>query len=232
MLDNQQTNTEPPADNEDEEVRPSKLPLQAVRPDVYVPIATDTSAGRRRAFSLSSKILILIGLLISIAAWNIWVMQPYFVDGESMMPTLNTRDTLLVNKFPQTWASITNSRYIPSRYDVVIVINPQKPEERYVKRVIGLPGERVVLKNGVIKVYNERTPKGEDVTLPPCCQDLEPTSGGVDTVVREGHIFVVGDNRTPGGSIDSRASLGQIPSRNIVGQAVVRITPVSQIKTL
>lgn len=218
--------------SDDEDIRPSKLPLQTVRPDVYVPIATDTSAKKRRAFSITSKLLIGLGLVIGVLAWNVWVMQPFFVDGESMSPTLATKDTLLVNKFPQTWASLSNSRYIPSRYDVVVVINPQKPDERYVKRVIGLPGERVVLKDGVIKVYNERTPKGEDVTLPPCCTDLATTSGTVDTVVREGHIFVVGDNREIGGSIDSRSSLGQIPSRNIVGRAVIRITPVSQIKLL
>jgi signal peptidase I len=217
---------------DEEEILPSNLPLQTVRPDVFVPIATDKGAKKRRAFSVSTKILIGVLLLLSIAFWNIWVMQPFFVDGESMVPTLNTKDTLLVNKFPQTWAGLSNSRYIPSRYDVVVVINPQKPDERYVKRVIGLPGERVVLTEGVIKVYNERTPKGEDVTLPPCCKDLAKTSGTVDTVVREGHIFVVGDNREVGGSIDSRSSLGQIPSRNIIGRAILRITPVSQIKLL
>lgn len=219
-------------DSQDEEIRPSKLPFQTVRPDVYVPIATDKEAGKRRAFSISTKVFIAIGLLFSVLALNIWVAQPFFVDGESMSPTLNTKDTLIVSKFPQTWASITNSRYIPKRFDVVIVKNPQKPEERFVKRVIGLPGERVILKDGVIKVYNERTPKGEDVTLPPCCKNLEPTSGGIDTMVREGHIFVVGDNRTPGGSIDSRSSLGQIPSRDIIGRALIRLTPLSQIKVL
>jgi signal peptidase I len=224
---------DPEVDDEpEEEIRPSNLPMQTVRPDVFVPISVDKSAKTRRAVSLTKKLVIVAGLLFSILAWNVWVMQPFFVEGDSMAPTLSTKDTLLVNKFPQTWAGITNSKYIPARFDVVIVKNPAKPEENFVKRVVALPGERVVLKNGVIKVYNERNPKGEDVTLPPCCKDLEETTGTVDTTVREGHIFVVGDNRTIGGSIDSRSSLGQIPSRYIVGRAVTRITPISQFKFL
>ncbi|TXG76211.1 signal peptidase I [Patescibacteria group bacterium] len=232
MADIPAQDTTPSVEDDTDDIRPSNLPMQTVRPDVYVPIANDTSAKRRRAISLTTKLALFIGLLVGILAWNLWVLQPFFVDGESMSPTLNTRDTLLVSKFPQTWAGLTNSRYIPARYAVVVVRNPQEPSERFVKRVIGLPGERIVIRDGVITVYNERTPRGEDVTLPPCCQNLETTSGTVDTFVREGHIFVVGDNRAPGGSIDSRASLGQIPSRDIIGRAVIRITPVTQIKAL
>lgn len=226
------TPSSPQQDDTEEEILPSNLPLQNVRSDVYVPIAKDPNASKRKVISLSTKLIIVLCILLGIVAWNIWVMQPYFVDGESMTPTLNTKDTLLVNKFPQTWARLTNTKYIPARFDVVIVENPQNPDEKFVKRVIGLPGERVILKDGVITVYNEANPKGEDVTTPPCCSDLEETSGIVDTVIREGHIFVVGDNRPAGGSIDSRSSLGQIPSRHIIGRAVVRITPVNQIKPL
>ncbi len=218
--------------DETEDIRPSNLPLQTVRSDVYVPIAPDANATKRKALSVTSKLAILGGVLACVAAWNLWVMQPFFVDGESMSPTLSTKDTLLVSKLPQTWAQLTNGKYIPKRYDVVVVHNPQDTSEKFVKRIIGLPGERLVLKDGKITVYNQTNPRGEDVTTPPCCTNLAETSGSVDTVIREGHVFVVGDNREAGGSIDSRSSLGQIPADEIIGQAVIRITPVTKITLL
>lgn len=163
----------------------------------------------------------------------VYIAQPFKVDGESMTPTLQTGETLLVSKFPKTWASLTRSQYVPARGRIVIVKSKGAlGEENYVKRVVALPGERVVIKNGKITVYNQNNPDGFNPDDKDCCRELEETSGQIDAVVPEGHIFVVGDNRVIGGSIDSRSGLGAIPASEVTGQTLMRIWPLSQFRTL
>ena len=95
--------------------------------------------------------------------------------------------------------------------------------------MIGLPGERVVVKDGVITVYNKEHPEGfqPDKVLP-YGKNIPETTGDVNVVVGEHQVFVSGDNRPD--SLDSRA-FGPINADQIVGKLVVRVFPVSQAKT-
>lgn len=158
-------------------------------------------------------------------------LQSFHVIGSSMSPTLEEGDRLLVSKLGRTWGKITNDPYVPKRGDVIIFKSPVDQIE-LVKRVIGLPGERVVLESGKFTVYSEENSKGfnPDDSFEQG-ENLEYTAGNVNVVVPEGEVFVSGDNRTPGSSLDSRNSLGTVPVENIDGRLVLRVLPITEAKT-
>jgi len=158
-------------------------------------------------------------------------LQSFHVVGTSMTPTLQEGDRLLISKLGRTWGKITNDPYVPNRGDIIVFKSPTDGIE-LVKRVIGLPGERVVLESGKFTVFNEDNPKGfnpDDVF--PEGKNLAYTAGNVNVVIPEGEIFVSGDNRVPGGSLDSRSSLGTVPVDNIDGRLILRVLPITEART-
>lgn len=101
-------------------------------------------------------------------------------------------------------------------------------EKQLVKRVIGLPGDRVVVKNGTITVYNAEHPEGFDPDAGQNHGDaVSVTPGEGDWIIGEGEVFVCGDNRV--NSLDSRA-IGTIPSKDIIGKLILRIYPLDTVK--
>lgn len=187
--------------------------------------------GLRSAFSTVA--VLLIAPLIAVFL-TLFVFQSYQVDGESMETTLSNNDRLVVWKLPKTWSRITGHGYFPNRGDVVVFTESslsqfgQDPGKQLIKRVVGLPGERVVVKDGVLTVYNQEFPEGfqPDKTLP-YGEVIKATPIEDEWQVGDGQIFVVGDNR--GNSLDSR-TFGPINVENIVGKLVLRVLPVSEIK--
>jgi signal peptidase I len=184
---------------------------------------------------LGSTILILGAALLTALFIINFVFRSYQVDGPSMENTLQNQDKLIIWKVPRTWASITGHDYIPKRGDVIVFTESglseydQVDKKQLIKRVIGLPGERVVVKDGTITVYNKEHPDGfqPDKVLP-YGKHIPETSGNVDVVVGPHQVFVSGDNRPD--SLDSRA-FGPINADQIVGKLVVRVFPISQAKT-
>ncbi len=180
--------------------------------------------------------IFLIVIIAGTIAWGMvaFVFQQYEVDGPSMETTLQTGNRLVVLKVARTWARITGHPYIPARGDIVVFTEKNLFElnevnsDQLIKRVIGLPGERVVVKNGVLTIYNKQHPNGfrPDATLP-YGKVIGDTTGNIDLVVPPNDVFVCGDNRT--NSLDSRY-FGPIPAKYIIGQLVLRVTPVSEFK--
>jgi signal peptidase I len=184
------------------------------------------------------SVLSTIGILMTaplIAIFMIaFVFQSYQVDGPSMETTLQNNDRLIVWKLPRTWARITGHAYQPNRGDIIIFNEPdlsdygQGIDKQLIKRVVGLPGERVVVKDGKVTVYNQEYPGGfqPDKTLPygEGGSHIPQTDGDVDITLPAGQIFVCGDNRPD--SLDSRA-FGPVPLDNVVGKLAVRILPLS-----
>lgn len=147
-----------------------------------------------------------------------------------------TGDRLIVNRIPVTVAQLKNETYLPERNQIIVFRNPQYviggEDEFIVKRVIAFPGERVVVKNGVLTVYNDDNPKGFQPDLQVTHgKPGSPTSGDVDTVVGEGTIFVAGDHRQDEYSYDSRSGLGNIPLFDVVGPVAIRIWPITSWET-
>jgi signal peptidase I len=179
---------------------------------------------KRRLFIIIVAILVLFYLIIT------YIVTPIDVDGMSMQPTLYTGNVVLVWEWPQTWARITNSQYIPKRGSVVVLQKTPVSGEELIKRVIGLPGDTVSINNSKVRIVNAQVPGGFDPDSAPYGKNLVPILGNSVTTVPPGQIFVLGDNRNIGASIDSRSSIGSVQSSDIIGQAVFRIFPFDQMK--
>jgi signal peptidase I len=180
---------------------------------------------------------ILLLALAPLIAWGLitFVFQSYEVDGPSMETTLQNQDRLIVLKTDRTWARITNKHYIPERGEVIVFVKSDvrefgTPQERQlIKRVIGIPGDRVVVNEGAITVFNKEHPEGYNPdTGTEYSKSIYTTSGSVDLVVPEGELFVAGDNRS--NSLDSR-SFGTIRSDDVVGRLIFRLFPINKAKS-
>jgi signal peptidase I len=181
---------------------------------------------------LSLAFVVAIALIIA-AFLTMFVFQQYQVDGSSMRTTLQNGNRLIVNKVPRTWARITGHPYIPKRGDIIVFVENglyglnDSGSDQLIKRVIGLPGEHIVIKNGYVTIYNKTHPKGfrPDSTLP-YGKVIPYTGDNIDLVIPKNEVFVMGDNR--GDSLDSRI-FGPVPVSNIIGQLVVRIYPINEV---
>ena len=164
-----------------------------------------------------------------------FVFRSYQVDGPSMQNTLQNNDKLIIWKVPRSWARITHHAYIPQRGDIIVFTESglsefgQDNTKQLIKRVIGLPGDRVVVSNGVYTIYNKTHPNGfdPDKTLP-YGKNIPTTSGDVDVTLGPNQLFVSGDNRPD--SLDSRA-FGPINANQIIGKLVMRVFPLNTAKT-
>ena len=185
--------------------------------------------------NILSTILILVAAPIVAIILTSFVFQSYEVDGPSMESTLDNRDRLIVWKMPRTLAHVTHHRFIPSRGDIIVFTKRglsdfgERGDKQLIKRVTGLPGDRVVVQGGTLTVYNKEHPNGysPDTSGMYKLDEGQTTSGNVDITVPEGEIFVSGDNRT--NSLDSRA-FGTISADDVVGELVFRIFPFNKAK--
>lgn len=167
-------------------------------------------------------------VLALIVGMHYFVFSAYHVVGSSMVNTLHDGDYLIVSRLGHTAAGIANHDYIPGRGEIVVFHYPKQPTLDFVKRVVALPGERVVVRNCEVTVYNTEHPSGFN---PDTNYELSGTctEGDIDETVPAGNVYVLGDNRTPGGSSDSR-EWGFLPSQNIIGNAGLRLYPLDKLK--
>jgi signal peptidase I len=185
----------------------------------------------REIFSTIGVLLVALVVALGLIAF---VFQSYQVDGPSMETTLQNQDRLIVWKLPRTWARITHHQYVPKRGDVIVFVENgleqygQGSSKQLIKRVIGLPGDHIIVNDGVIKVYNAEHPEGfiPDKTLP-YGSVIPYTQGNIDITLGDDELFVSGDNRP--NSLDSR-SFGPIKTDQIVGKLVLRVFPLNQVK--
>ncbi len=177
---------------------------------------------------------------------NAFVFRSYNVVGGSMENTLLQDDRVIVNRFAVSWSHFIGQEYIPERGQIIVFANgaatgnltcdaPDGIQDQYIiKRVIAFPGERVVVKDSVMTIYNEEHPDGfvydDEWRVSDDDGPKKEVSGSVDLVVPEGELFVSGDNREGLNSKDSRNGLGTVPYCRIVGPVVVRIFPITRFR--
>ncbi|MEO6110162.1 MAG: signal peptidase I [Candidatus Saccharimonadales bacterium] len=180
-------------------------------------------------------LVFIVAVILGTILINTFVFRSYHVVGPSMEKTLFTGDRLIVDRLPVTWANLMGKPYQPDRGSVIVFKNPHYSsgleDEYIVKRVIGLPGERVTLKNGVYTVFNTENPNGFDPDSLNHGEPGSPTSGEVDEIVPADQIFVSGDHREGSFSLDSRNGLGTIPLYDVVGPVSWRIFPFNGIRS-
>ena len=146
---------------------------------------------------------------------RLFVAQPFIVSGASMEPTFQNGQYLIVDELSYHFAA-------PQRGDVIIFRYPKDPTEYFIKRIIGLPGETVLIRNGQVEVQSAST---TTVLTEHYVKNLG-NGGDATYVIPEGQYFVMGDNRPE--SSDSR-TWGLLPRQNIVGRAFLRLLPISTL---
>lgn len=185
---------------------------------------------------IMSTIGVLVAALLVAFSLIAWVFQSYEVDGPSMQTTLSNHDRLIVWKVPRTIAKLTGHTYIPNRGDVIIFSEGglsqfgSSETKQLIKRVIGLPGERITVEDGYITIYNKDHPEGlhPDQTMSyGKTMTPDPSADSIDVTLSKTQLFVCGDNRP--NSLDSR-TFGPINADQIVGKLSIRLLPVSQIQ--
>lgn len=205
---------------------------------------------------LWENVKVLVQALLLAVIIRTLLFQPFSIPSGSMMETLLVGDYLFVSKYSYGYSkySIPFSPDLfsgriwgdePERGDVAVFRLPSNPKVDYIKRVIGLPGDRIQVTDGVLSIngqpidrelVGEYTPEGRynqgtpvpiyRETLPNGVSyttlDINPNSPGDNTrefVVPEGHYFTMGDNRD--NSLDSRFDVGYVPLENFVGRATI-----------
>ncbi len=212
-----------------------RFPTQAVPiaalPDTHQRVATEgkSDGARRFAWELFQTIVLTVVIFLSVRS----VVQNFRVEGASMEPTLHTGQYLLINKasyfradgtplvdiLPGTWQGSTDYLFGgPRRGDVVVFRAPTQPDKDFIKRVIGLPGDSILIRNG--KVFVNGQALDEPYIQFPASYTY-PLDGRPRPVPDDSY-FVLGDNRP--NSSDSH--LGWfVPVDNLVGRAWVSYWP-------
>lgn len=168
----------------------------------------------KKAFSFLWEIgkIALVALLL-VAGLRLFVFQPFLVRGASMEPSFHNWDYLIVDEISYRFRS-------PERGEVIVFKFPNDPSQRYIKRIIGLPGETVKVQDGQVAIFRG----GERVPLDEKSYASSDTPGLIQVTLPENEYFVMGDNRHY--SSDSR-SWGALSEDLIVGRVFVRIFPLS-----
>ncbi len=201
----------------------------------------------------------IVAIILGTLFLNTFIYRSYNVVGSSMENTLHENDRVIVNRAAVSWAHFTGNEYVPERGQIIVFLNedeekvaeykkqgvenpmtcdvPSNVSDQYIiKRVIAFPGERVVVKDGEMKIYPDKdSTEGfvydNDWRTSEENGPKEYTSGEVDMVVPAGELFVSGDNREGSHSWDSRNGLGTIPYCRIVGPVMMRLFPIDKMRT-
>lgn len=175
-------------------------------------------------------IKIFILAIVVILPIRMFLFQPFFVQGASMEPNFEDGQYLIVNElgYKETDLKVAKVDSFKNleRSEVIVFKYPLNPKQFFIKRVIGLPGERVKIEKGNVFIYNQENTEGiklEETYLPSGLA----TKGDSDYLLKEDEYFVMGDNRNH--SSDSR-TWGPIKTSNVIGKVLLRAWPISDAK--
>ncbi|MFT5360127.1 MAG: signal peptidase I [Candidatus Paceibacteria bacterium] len=154
--------------------------------------------------------------IVIVVPIRMFVAQPFVVHGESMDPTFDDKQYLIVDEISYHVSQ-------PKRGDVSIIRYPQNPKLFFIKRVIGLPGETINIEGSIVTIYNDEYPEGF-VLDEPYVEFI--TNNRLEKKIGEGEYFVMGDNRAK--SSDSRI-WGTVPKKYMVGRALIRLLPFNAL---
>jgi signal peptidase I len=221
---------------EPRQIEPGLEPEPAFELTPRPALAAPPPRRRRRYLTIFREVVetLLLALLIFLAVRE--SVQNFKVEGSSMLPSLKDGQYIIVNKLAYAQFDLgifdflpffdagTNSTHHlfggPKRGDVVVFQSPTDPDRDFIKRIIGLPGDKVEIRDGVVYVNDEPLTESytQGVTNCPCGPWEVP----------EDHYFVLGDHRS--NSSDSRAStVGMVPEGKIIGKTLFSYWPLSDV---
>lgn len=198
----------------------TQVPYESTRPPQLIEKLKEKSINDKKLNwkEIFKEILFLIFIIFGIVLpFRMYVAEPYLVDGRSMDPTFETGNYLIVDKISDTAKN-------PERNAVVVFKYPNNPSKNFIKRIIGLPGETVIVKGDTVKIINSENPKGfmldQSYITHKYTQDAEVT-------LSQDEYFVMGDNRED--SFDSRY-WGALNKKYILGKPIIQLFPFTDIK--
>lgn len=168
-------------------------------------------------FDLVEIVLLFVLVILPI---RIFLFEPFFVKGESMEPNFHNFDYLIIDKLTYFFKE-------PQRGDVVVFHPPFDDKVYYIKRIIGLPNERILINEDKIIIFNEKNPQG--FILKEDYLKNHYTVGKIDLILGEDEYFVLGDNREV--SYDSR-KWGPVKREKIIGKVLFQISFLKLAKAL
>lgn len=177
---------------------------------------------RRFLISVFEVAEIALITIVTVVIIRTFLVQPFIVSGASMDPNFANGDYLLIDE-------LTYRLRLPERGEVAVFRYPDNQSTFFIKRIIGLPGERVVIWDGKVRIFNEEYPEGfllKEDYLPASLATLPRANGKTEFNVSPGEYFVLGDNRSQ--SFDSR-DWGLLARSDIVGLARVRLWPIGTL---
>lgn len=161
--------------------------------------------------------VVVIALLIVIPI-RYFLFQPFIVSGHSMEPNYSNGDYLIVE-------GVSYRIRDPQRGEVVVFHYPENPSTRHIKRIIGLPGEKITIDDSEIKIT---LPEGDFFSLDESeYLSFLNTTGKTEITLEKGEYFVMGDNRSA--SFDSRR-WGSLPREYIIGKTALKVFPFADFK--
>jgi len=207
--------------------------------------ATSEESPQRRSFLRELPVLVLVALVLAILL-KTFLLQAFYIPSGSMLPTLEVGDRVLVNKLvyelreprrgevvvfrqdPQLGAPDTRSFARKALEFLSSGLGAAASERDYIKRIIGLPGDEIEMRDGVVKINGE--PLAEELASEGGYLSARDLNDFGPVTVPDGSYFMMGDNRPQ--SSDSRFSLGPIEGEDILGRAFVVIWPLGRVDTL
>lgn len=193
-----------------EETTNQQEPVQSTAPQPTTPPKSKKSDVWEFVRFAATVIIVVVGVRMFIA-------QPFVVSGTSMVPTFESRDYLIIDEISYRFQE-------PERGDVIVFHPPVDSTTYYVKRIIGVPGDTVTIRDSVVSITNAEHPDGVLLAEPYITKDAPGDNYSV--TVPEGQYFTMGDNRPA--SFDSR-KWGLLPKEKIIGRVFLRLYPFSQI---
>jgi len=166
-------------------------------------------------FDFLQGIVVILAIMVMI---YLFIMSPQEINGQSMDPTFHNGEYILTNK-------VEYKIHPPARGDVIIFKSPNNKDVDYIKRIIGLPGDRVRLSQSKFYINDEWLDESAYLDSDVITQDGSFLSEDIEITVPDGEYFVCGDNRPH--SSDSR-EFGPIPLEDFIGKAIVRYWPFNR----
>lgn len=198
-----------------------------MKEEPIVPASEPKTDGDSEPRSFFSRALAFVGELAHVVIISLaiiipvryFLIQPFYVKGASMEPNFYDHEYLIIDELSYRLSE-------PERGDIVVFRYPNDPRQYFIKRIIGMPGERVVISGGKVMVHNAAHPDGVTIDESSYLGTLA-TMGQKDVTLGAEQYYLLGDNRPS--SLDSRI-FGPVPRSFLIGKVWFRGWPPEKVK--